>query len=1016
MVFVLHAAFLQESSQLFLWAEHDTPPARKGRQPKLASHPFCGTDGWLHDWLKGILPALKPTPIHHLIWLPSKEKSPQPSPSFMATGAAPSLPDEPLQLKRWQVEGAALSALEGVDFLLALGERETNTLGEDVHYWRKLTLYALSLVTAQRVVPYLEKEGANLKATWRPQPDQTEALHQWAEALPPLSRALADTPESAPPPKVLVHDWVTLVVDQTARQARTPTRRSPVQTATTPGGKVITALTGHNPIVSLKGPDVDQLLKDWQSWIGQSDIAGNAAFRITFRLDEPTDPDKPEWELHYLLQAVDDPSLVVTAGQVWREKAKAAGYLHQRFDQPQERLLAALGFAARVFPPIEKSLRSPTPEKAALSTADAYAFLRESAMLLQNSGFRVLLPRWWGGKTARVSARAKMSGGKTAGKSILNMDALIRYEWDVVLGGQPISREEFERLARLKQPLVRLRGQWVVLDEQQIAAGLKLFNKADGDLRLDEALRLGLDADSLTSEGTVITGLDASGWFKTLLETLRKPEKLKIPKLSPNLKATLRPYQERGFAWLTFMRQYGLGACLADDMGLGKTLQSIALLLHERETLKTKAPALIICPTSVTGNWRRELSRFAPTLSVMVQHGADRLSGAAFKKALKNHAVVITSYPLLVRDRALLESIEWSTLILDEAQNIKNSSTKQAQAARAIPCKTRIALTGTPVENRLSELWSIFNFLNPGYLSSEREFRQQFANPIERTGDKEAAKRLRSLTAPFVLRRLKTDPTIISDLPEKQEMKVYCTLTTEQGTLYQAVVNEAMEAIEGAEAEGNAMSRRGLVLSMLLKLKQVCNHPAQFLKDGTALTGRSGKLARLVEMLEEVYAAGDRALIFTQFAEMGELLRQHLREVFYDEPLWLYGGTPVKEREALIHRFQAVKGSTVFILSLKAGGVGLNLTRANHVFHFDRWWNPAVENQATDRAFRIGQTRNVQVHKYICAGTLEEKIDEMIESKKALAESVVGTDESWLTELSTDSLRELVALRQAEIE
>lgn len=1014
MVFILHAALLQESSQLFLWTEQDTPPTRKGRQPKLASHPFCGAGTWLRDWLKGIRPTLKPAPLAPIMWLPSTDKLPQSSPAFTATGTAPSLPDGPLHLKAWKVEGAALSVLDAVDFLLTRGERESNILGEDVHYWRKLTLYALSLVTAQRVIPYLEKENGVLKATWRPQTDQTEILNQWAEALPPLCRALTDTLETAPLPGALVRDWVTLVVDQTARQAKLPPRRTQTQD-TTPGGKVIAALTGHNPIVALKGTDADQLLKDWHNWVGQSDIAGNAAFRITFRLDEPTDPDKPEWKLHYLLQAVDDPSLVVTAGQVWREKAKTAGYLHQRFDQPQERMLAALGFAARVFPPIEKSLRSPTPEKADLSTTDAYTFLRESAMLLQNSGFRVLLPRWWGGKTAKVSARAKVTSGKTVGKSLLTMDSLIRYEWEVVLGGQPISREEFERLARLKQPLVKLRGQWVVLDEQQIAAGLKLFTKADGQMRLDESLRLGLDVDPTTAEGVAMTGLETSGWFKTLLDTLRNPEKLKIPNISPTLKANLRPYQERGFAWLVFMRQYGLGACLADDMGLGKTLQSITLLLHERETLKTKAPALIICPTSVTGNWRRELNRFAPTLSVMVRHGTDRLSGAAFKKALKNQDVVITSYPLLVRDRELLESIEWSTLILDEAQNIKNPSTKQAQAARSIPCANRVALTGTPVENRLSELWSIFHFLNPGYLSSEQEFRKQFANPIERTGDKEAAKRLRSLTVPFVLRRLKTDPTIISDLPEKQEMKVYCTLTTEQGTLYQAVVNEAMEVIEDAEAEGNAMSRRGLVLSMLLKLKQVCNHPAQFLKDGTALTGRSGKLARLVEMLEEVYAAGDRALIFTQFAEMGELLRQHLREVFYDEPLWLHGGTPVKERESLIHRFQAVKGSTVFILSLKAGGVGLNLTRANHVFHFDRWWNPAVENQATDRAFRIGQTRNVQVHKYICAGTLEEKIDEMIESKKALAERVVGADESWLTELSTDSLRELVTLRQAEI-
>ncbi len=447
-------------------------------------------------------------------------------------------------------------------------------------------------------------------------------------------------------------------------------------------------------------------------------------------------------------------------------------------------------------------------------------------------------------------------------------------------------------------------------------------------------------------------------------------------------------------------------------MGLGKTLQTIALLLYIKSEQHTIQPALVVCPTSVVGNWRRELQRFAPDLKSYTHQGIERTSGEAFISQLKGVDVVFTSYPLLARDRETLESIEWSTVILDEAQNIKNSTTKQAQAARALKSDCRIALTGTPVENRLTELWSIFQFLNPGYLGSEQNFRRQFANPIEKLDDTEAAKRLRHLTTPFILRRLKTDPTVISDLPEKMEMKLYTTLTTEQGTLYEAVVKDVMERIENADAEGDAMSRRGLVLSLLMQLKQICNHPAQYLKDGSSLDGRSGKLSRLTEMLEEIYATDDRALIFTQFAEMGELLRDHLLTKFYDEPLWLYGGTKVSEREEMIRRFQAERGPKVFILSLKAGGVGLNLTRANHVFHFDRWWNPAVENQATDRAFRIGQTRNVQVHKFVCAGTLEEKIDEMIESKKALAERIVGADESWLTELNTANLRDLVRLRE----
>jgi SNF2 family DNA or RNA helicase len=447
-------------------------------------------------------------------------------------------------------------------------------------------------------------------------------------------------------------------------------------------------------------------------------------------------------------------------------------------------------------------------------------------------------------------------------------------------------------------------------------------------------------------------------------------------------------------------------------MGLGKTLQTITLLLDQKRQSRMVNPALVVCPTSVVGNWRHEIQRFAPELHTYTHQGMERLSGKAFVKQLKGVDVVLTTYPLLARDREMLETVEWSTVILDEAQNIKNSTTKQAQAARALKSEHRIALTGTPVENRLTELWSILHFLNPGYLGSEKSFRQRFANPIERLDDAAAAKRLKQLTAPFILRRLKTDPTIISDLPEKMEMKVYTSLTTEQGTLYEAVVKDIMERIESAEAEGDQLSRRGLVLSLLMQLKQICNHPAQYLKDGTPLDGRSGKLARLTEMLEEVYAANDRVLIFTQFAEMGSLLHAHLRETFVDEPLWLHGGTQVREREDMVRRFQAERGPRVFILSLKAGGVGLNLTRANHVFHFDRWWNPAVENQATDRAFRIGQTRNVQVYKFVCAGTLEEKIDEMIESKKALAERIVGADEGWLTELDTASLRDLVRLRE----
>jgi SNF2 family DNA or RNA helicase len=415
---------------------------------------------------------------------------------------------------------------------------------------------------------------------------------------------------------------------------------------------------------------------------------------------------------------------------------------------------------------------------------------------------------------------------------------------------------------------------------------------------------------------------------------------------------------------------------------------------------------------SIVGNWHKELQRFAPSLNVMVHHGHERLSGEAFEQEAKRHDIVITTYSLALRDKEHLSHLEWEYVVVDEAQNIKNDAAKQTQAIKKLNAGHKIALTGTPVENRLSELWSIMEFLNPGYLGSGTDFRKNFAIPIERYRDSNRSEALKRLIQPFVLRRLKTDKTIIADLPDKMEMKVFCNLTQEQASLYEAVVQEMLAKIE--ESEG--IERKGLVLSTLLKLKQVCNHPAHFVADGSALPGRSGKLARLEEMLEEALEEGDKALIFTQFAEMGTLLRQHLQETLGREVLFLHGGTPKKQRDIMVQRFQEDRrGAPLFILSLKAGGVGLNLTAANHVFHFDRWWNPAVENQATDRAFRIGQKKNVQVHKFVCIGTLEERIDQMIEQKKELAESIVGSGENWLTEMSTAQLKELFALSREAV-
>jgi SNF2 family DNA or RNA helicase len=511
-----------------------------------------------------------------------------------------------------------------------------------------------------------------------------------------------------------------------------------------------------------------------------------------------------------------------------------------------------------------------------------------------------------------------------------------------------------------------------------------------------------------TPGGLEVVEVQVSGWIGELLARMKDRNAIKPVPVPTQICATLRPYQERGLSWLSFLSDWGMGACLADDMGLGKTLQTIAYI-RRNWAGPDSGPSLVVCPTSVVGNWLREIQRFAPDLPVMVHHGSDRAKEEAFATEAGRFGVVLTSYALLHRDVEFLKSVRWSGIVLDEAQNIKNPETRQSKAARSLSADWRIALTGTPVENHVGDLWPIMDFLNAGLLGTQAEFRRAFFNPIQTNSDPAAGERLKRITQPFILRRLKTDKSVISDLPDKLEMKVYCTLTAEQASLYRAVAKEAEATLEAAEG----MQRRGLILSVLTKLKQTCNHPAQLLGDNSAIPGRSGKLNRLTEMLEEVCEAGEKALIFTQYSEMAEMLQTHLQETFGREALLLHGGIPKAHRDRMIDRFQQ-EGAALpfFILSIKAGGTGLNLTAANHVFHFDRWWNPAVENQATDRAFRIGQKKQVQVHKFICAGTLEEKIDAMIESKAQTAERVVGSGEGWLTELSTSELQEIITLRR----
>jgi SNF2 family DNA or RNA helicase len=501
-----------------------------------------------------------------------------------------------------------------------------------------------------------------------------------------------------------------------------------------------------------------------------------------------------------------------------------------------------------------------------------------------------------------------------------------------------------------------------------------------------------------------LTGIDAAGWLGDLLAGTA--DRTLIPVEPPaSFTAQLRPYQQRGVAWLAFLSSLGLGACLADDMGLGKTVQLLALESVDRDgTLP--GPTLLLCPMSMVGTWEREAARFVPGLRVRAHHGPGRPRGDDLGAALADTDLLVTTYATAARDADDLAGVDWHRLVLDEAQAVKNARSLPARAVRRFRARHRVALTGTPVENRLAELWSIMDVLNPGILGTAERFRTRFAIPVERHGNTDAAQLLRRTTRPYLLRRVKTDPAIVDDLPDKIEITQHYRLTREQASLYRTIVDDMMEKIE----DSTGIARRGNVLAAMTKLKQVCDHPALLLHDGSPIGRRSGKVVRLEEILAEVLAEGDRALCFTQFAEFGHLLVPHLSARLDTDVAFLHGGVPRRRREEIVQRFQGGQGPPVLLASLKAGGTGLTLTAATHVVHLDRWWNPAVEQQATDRAYRIGQRRTVQVRTFSCPGTVEERIDALVRSKRALSELVVGDGEGWLTELSTATLRELFAL------
>jgi superfamily II DNA or RNA helicase len=1035
---------------LLVWADtwRVAEPAGPGVTP--ATHPFTLSADDLRAWLSerdllpdGIIDATA------CLTLPSrtvkpKRKRGETAPVDEGWTGLPLQAGEPIPKQTewwpWQVQGLAVEPGAATAWLarLPLSGRHPD-LADELRWWSHMQRWALSLIARSRWIPQVELskgEGYPHRARWVPllnREDDRRRLEDMAARLPLVATCAlpwreptgkrsnrttrlrpeamrAANPVACCRPRSGRLRVATLLEDLVDAQLRTGF------TAQTEGLDPLLAaweeaLGSDTGVIHLGDEEAERLATASHHW--REGVAGTvAAARACLELETPDDGDDL-WTLRFALQAEADPTLKVPAGLAWAAGPKGLQLGEIAVENPGELLLEGMGRALTVFPPIERGLDSATPEGMQLTPAEAFVLVRTAARELRDVGVGVELPASLSGGLASrlgLAIEAELpekSRGFTLGETL-------DWSWELMIGGVTLTLRELERLAGKRSPLVRHKGAWIELRPNDLKNAERFF-AAKPDLSLDDALRL------TASEGDTLMRmpvhrLEAGPRLQAVLEQYHQqkaPDPLPAPE---GFCGQLRPYQERGLGWLAFLHRFDQGACLADDMGLGKTIQLLAFLQHLKAEQELKRPVLLVAPTSVLTNWKREAAAFTPELEVKEHYGPRRPSTpAALKKSLKEVDLVLTSYGLLQRDSELLESLDWQGVVIDEAQAIKNPSAKQSMAARDLArpgrsSRFRIALTGTPVENRVSELWALMDFLNPRVLGEEDFFRQRYRMPIERYGDMSSLRDLKSRVGPFILRRLKTDKAIISDLPEKVELSEWVGLSKEQKALYAKTVEDTLDAI----ARAPRGQRHGQVLGLLTRLKQICNHPALALKEeaaGDDFLQRSVKLQRLEEILEEVIEAGDRALLFTQFAEWGHLLQGYLQRRWRSEVPFLSGSTSKSERQAMVDRFQEdPRGPQLFLLSLKAGGVGLNLTRASHVFHIDRWWNPAVENQATDRAYRIGQTNRVMVHKFITSGSVEEKIDRMIREKSRLAEDIIGSGEDWLGGLDMGQLKELVSL------
>jgi superfamily II DNA or RNA helicase len=868
--------------------------------------------------------------------------------------------------RRRRVRGRLLPLASALPALLA---PVAGSASASVAAWSAAAATGVGLVARGRLLPAASPDGYG---AWRVGPldaADLDWLRRIAAAMPPQGHAVpveGQRPLRLRSPEGLVRELWDGIADTLVR---TPA-------AVHASGARAFAAVEPVPVGELAG------------WLAETDRGLDAGAQVQLRVEPPAKEEEP-FAAVVQVRSVADPSLVVDAGELWRAPAAVLARLGERAETD---LLLALRRGARAWPPLAPLLRSAAPTEVSLDQEQVAELLEIGAEGLGGAGIEVLWPAELLGEGLEVRATVATPTPAGTAAAVFQLQALLDFDWQVTVGGEELTAEEVAALAEAKRPLVRLRGRWVRVNRELLE---RLRRRRGPRITAAEALTAALTG-SLVLDGDRVE-FHAAGALADLVERLAEAGRAAVEP-PVGLEAILRSYQRRGLSWLAQMCELGLGGCLADDMGLGKTVQVIALHLHRRPL--AAGPTLVVCPTSLLGNWERELARFAPEVPVRRYHGGER-----HLERLAADEVVLVTYGVVRRDRAVLAEVGWGLVVADEAQHAKNPLSRTARELRAIPAPARVALTGTPVENRLTELWSILDWTTPGLLGPLERFRRSVAVPVERYRDPEATEQLTRLVRPFLLRRRKSDPRIAPELPAKTETDRVVPLTAEQATLYEAVVRETLAEIAASEG----IERRGLVLGLLTALKQICNHPAQYLHQAAPLPGRSGKLAALDELLEVILDEGEAALVFSQYVEMCRLIRSHLADRGVPT-LFLHGRVPARRREELVARFQD-GGAPVFLLSLKAGGVGLNLTRATHVVHYDRWWNPAVEDQATDRAYRIGQDRPVQVHRLVTEGTLEDRIAALLVSKRGLAEAVVGAGEAWITELSDAELAELVSLQ-----